>query len=205
MVRPWSIFCYTSFPLHHPLYCLGFVVPIHIGRGRPLGRFVRINRGESSLFQFGVERRNILLLDFRPVRGKLFKRISEFLVDGSGLRCGGGIGAIDDLVALSALLSLMTYTSVESSGLQYIFLIPAAGLAAVAIVAGCGLALLSLRRPVAWANLALAAVALLVAAPWTGSGLGDLPGSILATALLPLAPVVTVAVVRGLGSEDCSL
>src|SRR5712691_8117232 len=75
-------------------YCLGFVVPIHIGRGRPLGRFVRINWGESSLFQFGVERRNILLLDFRPARGKLFKRVFESLVNGSGLRCGGGIGAI---------------------------------------------------------------------------------------------------------------
>jgi hypothetical protein len=109
------------------------------------------------------------------------------------------------MVALSALLSLATYSSGETSGLQFLCLIPAAGLAGMAALAGCVLVTLSLRRLVVWANLALAVVALVVAAPGQCSGLSNLSGSMLAAALLPLAPILTVAVVRRLGYEDCSL
>jgi hypothetical protein len=111
------------------------------------------------------------------------------------------------LVMLSALLSLAAYSSRDGSGPQYIIMLPATALAGVAVLAGCALGVLSLRRPLVWTNLALALVALVLTAPWQfgGSGISDLPGGILAAALLPLAAVVTVAVVRGLGIEDCAL
>jgi hypothetical protein len=116
------------------------------------------------------------------------------------LAVGGNV-----LVALSALASLGAYTSGDASGLQYLLLVPAAGLAGAAIAVGCLLGLLSLRCPRAWTNPALAAVALLVAMLPQATGLGytgavlDLPGAVLAAALLPLAAILTVAVVRGLG------
>jgi hypothetical protein len=107
------------------------------------------------------------------------------------------------LVALSALASLAVYTSNEPSGLQYIGLIPAALLAGMAVGAGVLLVLLSLRYRVARLNLALAVVALLVTLLPEAVGYGGaaltVSGAVLAAALLPLAPVVMVAVVRGLG------
>jgi len=109
------------------------------------------------------------------------------------------------LVALSAVASLVAYASHDPSGLQYICLVPAAWLAGLAIAFGAVLAMLSLRRPRPWANLGIGTIALLTAAPWTASGIGDLPGGILAAALLPLAVVVTVVVVRGLNDAECSL
>jgi hypothetical protein len=116
------------------------------------------------------------------------------------LTAGGNV-----FVALSALFSLGAYTSGEPSGLQYVLLVPAAGLTGIAIAVGFLLGLLSLRRPVAWTNSALAATALFVAMLPQGSGFGyngavlDLSGAVLAAALLPLAAILTVVVVRGLG------
>src|SRR5437867_4034086 len=76
------------------------------------------------------------------------------------------------LVALSALPSLCAYTSGDPSGLQYIFLEPAAGLAIMAVLAGGLLPVVSPRRPLAWATLALAVTALLVALLPQVTGLG---------------------------------
>ena len=107
----------------------------------------------------------------------------------------------DALVVLSALASLTAYTSGDPSGLQYMFLDPAAGLALVAVLVGGLLAVLSPRRPLVWANLALAVAALLLALLPQATGLGyngaalDKPGGAVAVGLLLLAAAV---VVRGL-------
>jgi hypothetical protein len=116
------------------------------------------------------------------------------------LAVGGNV-----FVALSALFSLGAYMSSDPSGLQYLFLVPAVGLAGLALGLGLLLALLSLCRPPVWINPALAAFGVLVAMLPQISGLGyngailDLPGAVLAAALLPLATITTVAVVRALG------
>jgi hypothetical protein len=116
------------------------------------------------------------------------------------LTVGGNI-----FVGLSALFSLGAYTSGDPSGLQYLFLVPAAGLAGIAIALGCLLGLLSLLCALAWTNAALAAAALFVAMLPDATGIGyngavlDLSGAVLAAALLPLAAILTVVVVRGLG------
>jgi hypothetical protein len=109
------------------------------------------------------------------------------------------------LVALSALASLGAYSSGDASGLQYILLEPAAWLATSAAAAGAWLGLLSPRRLLAWTDLAVAGLALLVAALPQATGLGyngaalDAPGTVLAITLVPLAAVAAVATVRGLG------
>src|SRR5438132_13773566 len=109
------------------------------------------------------------------------------------------------LVVVSALLSLLVYFSGEPSGLQYMFLVPAAALAGLAALGGGALGLMTLKRPVAWANLALAIGALLVTAPCWDYARGNLLETIGAVVLLPLAPFTTVAVIRRLGYEECSL
>src|SRR5712664_2892812 len=74
--------------------CLWLVVSIPTGGGRRIGRFVWINRSESGFLEFDIQCRNILLADFRPARDKFLKSFFEFLVDGSGLRSGCGVGTV---------------------------------------------------------------------------------------------------------------
>ena len=56
----------VTFVLGFPL--LRSIFPTRIIAGRRFGRLVRIDRSEPRFLEFAVERRNILLLDFRPAR-----------------------------------------------------------------------------------------------------------------------------------------
>src|SRR5260370_12344166 len=76
------------------LYDLWLVVSICLGGGGRIRRFVWVDRNQSGFLEFGVQCRNIQLPDFRPARKEFFKSLFEFLVDGSGLCRGRGIGAV---------------------------------------------------------------------------------------------------------------
>ena len=78
----------------------------------------------------------------RDSEGSMVRQIRFVLVLG-----GNG------LVVVSALLSLLVYFSGEPSGLQYMFLVPAAALAGLAALGGGALGLMTLKRPVAWARI----------------------------------------------------
>src|SRR5713101_4511560 len=73
---------------------LWLVVSVRIGGRSGIRCLIRINRSESGFLEFGVQCRNIQLPDFRPARKEFFKSLFEFLVDGSGLCRGCGIGAV---------------------------------------------------------------------------------------------------------------
>src|SRR6202158_4870837 len=79
---------------YHPFYCLRFVVSISIGGGGRFGLSVWIDRSESCFLEFYIECRNISFPDFRPARNEFLETFFEFLEYGSGLRRGGGIGAV---------------------------------------------------------------------------------------------------------------